>query len=88
GDAAAPPAEAWRAAWTAGQRVGCSRKKRDLDSQTLAALGAASVQDGAASAGLHAHAETMGALAAGNGRLVVRRDSPGGFSVANPVAGI
>ena len=64
-------------------------ENQDLDGQTLAALGAASVQDGAASAGFHAHAETMGALATGNGRLVgtfhgrstkrtkVRRDLPG-----------
>ena len=56
---------------------------------------AAGVQDGAASAGFHAHAKAMGALAAGDGRLVgtfhgrstkrtkVRRDLPGGFQVAD-----
>ena len=72
----------------------------NLDSQTLAALGAAGVQDGAASAGFHAHAKAMGALAAGDGRLVgtfhgrstkrtkVRRDLPGGFQDAKSEAGI
>ena len=72
----------------------------DLDGQTLAALGATGAQDGAASAGFHAHAKAMGALAAGNGRLVgtfhgrstkrtkVRRDLPGGFQVAHSEAGI
>ena len=41
-----------------------------LDSQALAALGAASIQHGAATAGSHANTETMGALAADDGRLV------------------
>jgi hypothetical protein len=47
-----------------------SRKKRcGLDSQALAALRAACIQDGAAVAGGHADAETVGALAANDGRL-------------------
>ncbi|CAN6484314.1 unnamed protein product [Victoria cruziana] len=41
----------------------------DLDGQTLAALGAARGDDGAAAAGLHAHQETMGAGATGLGSL-------------------
>ena len=40
------------------------------DSQALAALGAACVQHGTATAGLHADTETVGALATGNGRLI------------------
>ena len=41
-----------------------------LDSQTLATLGATSVDDGTARTGSHANAETVGTLAAGNGRLI------------------
>ncbi|MEY4562042.1 MAG: hypothetical protein RLZZ618_1319, partial [Pseudomonadota bacterium] len=41
-----------------------------LDSQALAALGAACVDHGTATTGLHAHQETMGAGAAGLGSLV------------------
>jgi hypothetical protein len=41
-----------------------------LDSQALAALGATSVQHGAATAGSHTDTETVGALAADDGRLV------------------
>ena len=41
-----------------------------LDRQTLAALGTASVDDLAATSGLHANAKAVGALATGNGRLV------------------
>jgi len=41
-----------------------------LDSQALAALGATRVQDSAATAGSHADTETVGALAADDGRLV------------------
>jgi hypothetical protein len=37
-----------------------------LDCQLLAALGAASVDNGTAAAGFHAHAKTVGTLAAGN----------------------
>ena len=43
---------------------------KTLDSQTLAALGAASVDDGAATAGLHANQEAVGTCAAGLGWLV------------------
>lgn len=41
-----------------------------LDGQALTALGAACVQHGTATAGLHADTETVGALATGNGRLI------------------
>jgi hypothetical protein len=41
-----------------------------LDGETLTALRAASVDDLAAAGGLHAHAEAMGALATGDGRLI------------------
>jgi hypothetical protein len=41
-----------------------------LDSQTLAALGAASVDDSAATTGFHADAKTVRARAAGDGWLV------------------
>ncbi|AME23441.2 hypothetical protein AXG89_05890 [Burkholderia sp. PAMC 26561] len=41
-----------------------------LNCQALAALRTASVDDLAATRGLHANAKAMGALAAGNGRLV------------------
>ena len=45
-------------------------RQAGLDSQALAALGAAGVQNGTAATGFHAHAETVGTLATGNGRLV------------------
>jgi hypothetical protein len=41
-----------------------------LDGQALAALGAACVDHGTATLGLHAHQETVGTGAAGLGRLV------------------
>ena len=44
--------------------------EKALDGQTLAALGAASVDHGAATTGFHANAETMGTFATGDGRLV------------------
>jgi len=43
---------------------------KTLDGQALAALGAARGDDGAATAGLHAHEEAVGAGAAGLGGLV------------------
>ncbi len=43
---------------------------RRLDCQTLAAFGAASVDDGAAATGLHANQKTMGTGAASLGRLI------------------
>ena len=45
-------------------------KALESDGQTLAALGAACVQHGTATTGLHADAEAVGALATGNGRLI------------------
>ena len=39
------------------------------DGQLFAALGATCIDDGAATARFHAYAKTVGALAAGNGRL-------------------
>lgn len=41
-----------------------------LDGQALAALGAARIDDGAATTGFHANAKAVGALAASDGRLV------------------
>lgn len=41
-----------------------------LNGQTMTALGTARINHCATSAGLHAHTETMGTLAAGNGRLI------------------
>jgi hypothetical protein len=46
------------------------QNSRSLDSQTLAALGAACVDHGAATAGLHANQKTMGTGAADFGGLV------------------
>ena len=45
-------------------------QRRGLDSQALAALGAASGDDGTAATRLHAHEEAVGAGAAGLGCLV------------------
>ena len=50
-----------------------------LDSQPLAALGAARVDDGAATAGFHADQKAVGPRAADFGRLV------GAFHLENPV---
>ena len=60
------------------QRHGCRTQRAlgltaylpALDGEALAALGAACVDDFAATSGLHANAEAMGALAARHGRLV------------------
>jgi len=41
----------------------------DLDGEALATLRTACVDHFAATSGLHAHAETVGTLATGNGRL-------------------
>lgn len=46
------------------------RRDRDLNSDPGAALGAASVDDRAATGRLHADTKTVGLFAAGNGRLV------------------
>jgi len=43
---------------------------RNLDGQTLATLGAASIDHGAATTGFHTDAETVCAFTTGNGRLV------------------
>jgi hypothetical protein len=42
----------------------------ELNSQTLTALGATSIDDCAATAGFHTHAKAVSTLTAGNGRLV------------------
>lgn len=60
----------------AASRFRCHQKQKalvreaGLDSQTLAALGATCVDDSAATAGLHANEEPVGACAADFGRLV------------------
>ncbi len=57
-------------------------KTLPLDGQTLAAFGAACVDDGTATTGFHAHEETVGAGAAGLGGLVstFHEGAPWGFS--------
>lgn len=47
-----------------------SASSRRSDRQTFATLGATRVDDGAATGGLHARAETVRTLAAHNGRLI------------------
>src|SRR5690606_1070303 len=59
-----------RATTAAWRKAGLRNARCRLDSQALAALGAAGIDNGTAAGGLHADTETMGALAAGYGRLV------------------
>jgi hypothetical protein len=47
-----------------------ARQKSLLDSQTMAALGTARVNNSAATAAFHANKKAVGTLAAGNGRLI------------------
>lgn len=55
---------------TAGAHGESGKPTRGLYGQLLAALGAASGDDGAATAGLHADQEAVSAFATGIGRLV------------------
>src|SRR6476661_8453132 len=55
---------------TAGAPEAAPRRRGNSDGQALAALGAASVDDGTAAAGLHADQEAVGAGAAHFGGLV------------------